>query len=544
MIVVDPVTLGDTSLSGGGGSYYDKNGVLQTAAPGTPRLTYDPADLSKPPAVMLEPEATNYIRNNTMQGAVGGGVGSGGALPTNWSASLNNSGSSGMSCAVVGKGMDEGVDYVDIRFFGTPTLTSDVRLVFETVYAAPATAGETYSASLFAKLIAGNWSGVNHWSVVIDEYSSAGSYLVNSNTRHPFPTDAPLPLQRFTHTRTNTNSSTAYVRSYLGLNVTGGQPIDFTLRIGLPQLERDRVTSPIKASGTAVTRAAEVVGATAGLLYSNVPETEPLWVPGTYAKGAKVRDAAHVAYESLVDANAAPLTDKTKWLNLGATNRAAMFDDRNNTQTSNPEEIIVVLSPRAIAQGLLLGNLDATVIGVSATVPNYGVAYSETSSLIVSRSKSSFFRWGFNRLKRRSLFLTLKLPIFFNGVVTVTIRRPGGVAKCGMCMIGPTVDPGPTLMGLSSEIKDYSTTLFNTDGSSETIPRGYRKLMSMDVSIDTDRVVEAEEQMIAWRQKNVVWVGAPSRLDTIIVGRYSSFKKVIESFPRSKMALQIEGVLS
>ena len=288
----------------------------------------------------------------------------------------------------------------------------------------------------------------------------------------------------------------------------------------------------------------DVVGSTSGLLYSSVPEPEPLWIAGTYAKGAKVRNAAHVAYESLADANTAALTDATKWLKLGATNRYAMFDDRNNTQTTNPEEIIVALSPRAIAQGLLLGNVEASEIAIAVTVPNVGVVSREKTSLVSSTSDSSFFRWAFNRIKRKTLFLTLNLPIFFNGVVTVSIRRPGDVARCGMCMIGPIVDPGPTLMGLSTEIKDYSTTSFNVDGSSSTVERGYRKLMSMDVSIDTEKIVEAEEQMIAWRQKTVVWIGAVTRPDSILVGRYSSFKKVIESFPRSRMSLQIEGVLS
>ncbi|SFD83238.1 hypothetical protein [Massilia yuzhufengensis] len=288
----------------------------------------------------------------------------------------------------------------------------------------------------------------------------------------------------------------------------------------------------------------DIIGSAAGLLYSNVADTEPLWTAGSYAKGARVRSAAHIVYESLADGNTAALTDASKWLNRGATNRRAMFDDRNNTQTSTAEEIIVVLSPRAIAQGLLLGNVDASEVGISVTVPNVGVVYSETRNMIVSSSGSSFFRWGFNRIKRKTLFLTLMLPIYFNGVVTISIRRPGGIAKCGMCMIGPTVEAGLTLMGLSTEIKDYSTTAFNVDGSSSTIERGYRKLMTLDVTVDTANIEQVEDQLIGWRQKTAVWIGAAHRPDTIIVGRYSSFKKVIESYPRSKMALQIEGVLS
>lgn len=543
MIVLDPVPLGDASLSGGGGSYYDKAGALQTAAPGTPRITYDPADLSKPPALMLEPAARNHIRNNTMQGAV---TGLPGTPPTNWF--MSASGYLGLTRQIVGVGVEDGIDFIDLRWSGTPTGSASLDTRYETLLAVAASVGDTWVSSVFVKLIAGSREGVvfNHMMIARD---SAGTSIPGPAPNANFEIDGPeVPLRRTRQVLVGalTQAGTAAIVNFIRPLATNGVPLDFTIRIGLPQLERDRVTSPIKTSNAAVTRAADVIGPTAGLLYSNVPEPEPLWAAGTYAKGAKVRDAAHVAWESLVDGNTAALPTKTNanWLRLGATNRYAMFDDRNNTQTIGADEIVVALSPRAIAQGLLLGNVDASEIGISVTVPNFGVVYRETTSLVVSASNSSFFRWAFNRIKRKNLFLTLGLPIFFNGVVTVTLRRPGGIAKCGMCLIGPTVEPGPTLMGLSTEIKDYSTTLFNVDGSSDTIPRGYRKLMSMDVVIDNDKIVEAEDQMIAWRQKTVVWIGAASKLDTIIVGRYSSFKKVIESYPRSKMSLQIEGVLS
>jgi len=291
------------------------------------------------------------------------------------------------------------------------------------------------------------------------------------------------------------------------------------------------------------TRAADIIGKTPGVLYSNVPITEPLYVPGTYALGAKVRDASHTVYESQVEGNTAALDVPGKWLKLGATNQRAMLDEYNNTQTQHPEEIILVVSPQAIAQGLYLGNLDASEVRVSMVDQSKGVVYSETHSLIVSTSASSFYRWCFNRIRRKTYFLTLKLPVFANALVTIAIRKPGGIAKCGMYMIGPAVDVGLSLMGLSTEIKDYSTTTFNVDGTSSTIPRGYSKRMSVDISIDNEQIDSIEEQLINYRQKVVVWVGAVMYGSAMVCGKYSSFKKVIESYPRSKMALQIEGVV-
>lgn len=291
----------------------------------------------------------------------------------------------------------------------------------------------------------------------------------------------------------------------------------------------------------------EVISNVPGLVHTNVPETEPLHsMSATYAAKAIVRDADHWLYESLTAGNVGnALSDKTKWLELKQrSNPRAMFDERNNTQTSNPDEILFVMSARAIAQGLYLGNIDATEIRVSMTDPTRGLVYSETQSLVVSSTASSFFRWCFNRIRRKTYFLTLRLPVYANGLVTVAILKPGSIAKCGMCMLGPAVDVGLSHYGLTTEIKDFSTTNFNPDGTSSTILRGYAKRMSVDVKVDNEQVDSVEEQLIAYRQKVVVWVGTVMYGSAMLCGKYSSFRKVISDKRQSQMALQIEGVVS
>ena len=237
------------------------------------------------------------------------------------------------------------------------------------------------------------------------------------------------------------------------------------------------------------------------------------------------------------------LTDKTYWLPVGATNRWKMFDTYNNTQTENPESIVIEVDPKAIAQGVYIGNAEGVEIVISSTDPTAGVVYAQTTSLQISNSGSSFYRWLFGRRRRKTYFLTLDLPLFYNTRVKIEIKNPGGIAKCGMCNIGPIEDVGFSQYGLGTDIKDYSTTRFNFDGTSETTERGFSKRMTLDVVLDNDMIDYVQEKLAAARQRSLVYIGAPEFGSTVLCGKFSSFKNVIEGLTHSKMALQIEGTV-
>lgn len=539
MIIIDPVALGDAVCTRATpGTYWNRAGALLTAAADVFRVTYDPGNLDAAPYALIEPGATNRIRNNTMQGAV---AGSPGTMPNNWQFDK----SAGQAVEVVGLGVENGIEYVDLRFSAANNDRPHVAVYPELINGSGVVAGvgQSWASSIFLKVIAGTPPPAQLALRALDG-SGAALQDVFSGEIVPAGVAARLSGTRAAVTMMTAQTDTARLTTFVSFALPIGQAFDFTVRVGLPQLERDRVTNPIKTTGAAGTRSADVLNTTAGLLYSSVEEPEPLYAGQATAKGSKVRDTSHVVYEALVDNANGSLSDTSKWLKLGATNRCAMFDDRNNTQTVAQNEIIVVVSPRAICQGLFLGNMDANEVLVSMVDQTFGVVHGEVANLIVPTSGSSFFRWCFNRIRRRSYFLTLKMPVFANPLITVVIRKDGSQPKCGMCMIGPAVDVGLSEYGLSTELKDYSTTTFNVDGTSNTIKRGYSKRMSVDLSVESDQVEGIEEQLISYRQKTVVWVGATFRGDAILCGKYSSFKKVIESYPISKMALQIEGVVS
>ena len=189
---------------------------------------------------------SNMIRNNTMVGAA---AGTPGTLPTNWLRSASPT--SGISSNIVATGTESGIDYIDIRFSGTASATFGYSINFDSSTAASASPSQSWTLAANVKLSAGALNGAAY-QYVISEYSSAPAFLRNSFSSAVTPTGAGLSSQRISFTVT-TGASTASVQPTIAVIFTNTLVYDFTLRIGLPQLQMGSEATPaILTSGSAV----------------------------------------------------------------------------------------------------------------------------------------------------------------------------------------------------------------------------------------------------------------------------------------------------
>lgn len=223
-----------------------QGGVLTSIPANTPAFEYNTDGTYR--GLLVEPAGTNQIRNNTGVGAV---AGTPGTLPTNWGENLG-----GLTRAVVGTGTENGVEYIDLRFSGTATATS-CELRFESGTQIVAANGETWTVSFFAKIIAQPAPPVTYRTYIIENTSGGG--FVTGGTSIISPTTT--TLSRFSGTRTLSGGGTvARVAPAFAAIIVSGQSYDFTIRIGLPQMEQSAVaTSVVKTSGTSLTRTADSV---------------------------------------------------------------------------------------------------------------------------------------------------------------------------------------------------------------------------------------------------------------------------------------------
>lgn len=236
------------------GTYIDDVGVLQTAANGVPRFDHSPST-GQCLGLMVEEQRTNSIRNNTMQGAV---TGSPGILPTYWQSAAVGGNVTLREVASIGT--ESGIDYIDIRFTASGAGTIPVA-IFEQNTQIAAAEGETWTSSVYLRLTGGTLANTRIVNRVLYRTSTGSS--VSNNTVDFIPTSAPLITQRSVSTLTAVGSTIQRITNQVVAVTTG--PSDFTVRIGLPQLERGfSPTSVIRTTNAAVTRSGDVASISGG----------------------------------------------------------------------------------------------------------------------------------------------------------------------------------------------------------------------------------------------------------------------------------------
>jgi hypothetical protein len=242
----------------------NRAGVLSEVASGVPATDFAGGVLR---GTTVEPSAVNQIRNNTMQGAV---VGSPGTLPTNWVQSAGQL--AGLNAQILDISTVNGVESITIRYHGTANATP-LQINAEGTTAIVASPNQIWTHSV--------------WFCVVAEPLPPLAYSILSISRRANSTTAGQTsivitdnkdqfIRRSVPAITIPSDGVAIQPEVLRASLTSGASYDFTIRIGLPQMELGSVaTSVIKTTGSAQTRNADVITKTG--LGSVLPQTEG-WV--------------------------------------------------------------------------------------------------------------------------------------------------------------------------------------------------------------------------------------------------------------------------
>ena len=303
--------------------------------------------------LLVEEARTNVVTNNTMVGAV---AGTPGTNPTGWTFATAQS--NGLTISIVGTGVENGINYIDYRFNGT-TVASPNACAFGFTSAAAATS-QTWTSSLYWKLASGTTTGTTSWQLGIIENTAVGTFVTGAFYTQATPTSAALITQRPTATRTLSGGVTVGLVSHtLNITVAGNTAIDFTIRIGMPQLEQGAfATSVIPTTTATVTRAADVasIGSSAFTSFYNQSEGTVYGEGSTFNTGAS---SCLISIDDTTSSNRIQLRRSTSASTLRMVSSGGSIDANLTTGTA--------LGTNKIATGISANNQNLVSNGVIAT---------------------------------------------------------------------------------------------------------------------------------------------------------------------------------
>jgi hypothetical protein len=255
------------------------------------------------------------------------------------------------------------------------------------------------------------------------------------------------------------------------------------------------------------------------LASSTVPENDAVeWSStATCALGARVmRATTHRLYENLTAGNVGndPAGVSGQWLDVGPTNRWAMFDEALGTSTASVNSIQVVLNADA-ANAVALLDVVATSVRVRAT------GYDRTTD--AGPGAITF----------------LDLPADA-GTVTVTIAGTGPVSV-GTLLIGSVTTLGLTEASPTAGITDFSRKDVDQFGEVTIVERAWAKRMTARALIRTDAVDMVANRITAVRAQPSLWIGQTGLDSLTVYGFFKDFSIELGDTV-SKLSLSIEGL--
>ena len=249
---------GSFTRSGDNAWYFNSAGTLTQATANVPRFDYDPSTLAFHGLLMEGARTNSAPKNSDLSGFA---AGTPGTVDATWQISTS---ANGITRQIVGTGTSDGIEYVRLRLSGTASASFGIVVSGMQPAAITASATQVWTSSVFARLHAGSVTtgGIAHrirWGL-------ANGNLVAFTGTTTALTTASLRTQRWRYTDT-APATTERGQGYFVVIIANGEVVDMTIDVGLWQFEIGSfASSPIKTTGTAVTRNADVSYASADWL--------------------------------------------------------------------------------------------------------------------------------------------------------------------------------------------------------------------------------------------------------------------------------------
>jgi len=268
----------------------------------------------------------------------------------------------------------------------------------------------------------------------------------------------------------------------------------------------------------------------------------------TYSIGQKVSYQGKI-YESLqnTNLNKTPSTNPTWWLDLGATNQFAMFDQVVGTSTTATTSLTVVYAPGSVFNSVAFINVDAAVIKVTIRDGLSGpIVYENTAGLSGSNVTNWYDYFFSDPLLKRTQVVFSEIPPYVNAHITIELKNSTGVAvSLSQFIAGDLASLGTSQYGATAGIIDYSIKQTDEFGNTSFVKRAFSKRLSCNFNLDNSQLNRVQNYLYSVRATPAVWVASDSpqfEEALVVYGFYKDFSTEISYPSFSQCSIEIEGL--
>ena len=284
---------------------------------------------------------------------------------------------------------------------------------------------------------------------------------------------------------------------------------------------------------------------TSGMLVSTTAtETYSAWNAATaYSLGDIVlRTATERLYERLVAGTTAtaPESDATNWLDIGPSNKWAMFDGNVSTATTRATSLTVVVKPgyanSAAFFGLAGGVIDITVRDALAGAVVFTGSKTLDGAVILD-----WFDYFFEPTDQLTEAVFSDLPPYPDAHITVAVT--GSTSSIGVMLVGLQYETGITESGVALDLIDYSVKETDEFGVVRFVRRGNSKRMTVSMYLTNNQINRVQRLMAELTATPCAWIASEKTgfEPLTILGYSTSFRTEVKS-TESLANLVIEGL--
>tara|TARA_R110000851_G_scaffold187318_1_gene337124 strand:- start:29753 stop:30670 length:918 start_codon:yes stop_codon:yes gene_type:complete len=272
---------------------------------------------------------------------------------------------------------------------------------------------------------------------------------------------------------------------------------------------------------------------------SNVPENDnTLWdvsVANSIGDKVMMTTGVHKNFECLIantteNPSLAPVNGSGDpyWLDLGATNRWAMFDEVIGNQTTNTTSIVFEVSSTTVIDTIGLLNIAGSTVNITGVNSSSVEFYNQDFEILSTENVFDAYSYFFAEFISKEDIIAVDIPPFLGASFTITITGSGTVAL-GEFVYGSAFELGASLVGAQPFIESFSTVTRDAFGNVTKTVRSNTKGMSIDTAVLTSRINNIHKVMREIIDINALWVGSPDNSALIIYGIMSQYSPAFGS---------------